>query len=286
MKYFERVKVHFISPNRSFHSDGEMECARFRVELRIDPIETKDYTAEIAIEILKEMDKKFKEYYTSSENNNITIHVTPLLDEQGRAIYPRVPVKCSFCKVEKPKEVRAIKLPKRVWFEVAYPKGLFNLKPVEGNINYGGTEVHFEILEIRKVEVELEPSEAYSILFRGPALLPDPYSKDDEPLNLRFLPLPSILFFRNAFELGLDRDMAMYLLNRTFVEDHSSLHSLGKVWYFYKGRWLPGLSGSMLMRVRGEVNEKVLKIINYASCSGVGIKRELGFGDVLIGPSK
>ena len=262
-----------------------MECSRFRVELKIDQIETKDYTAEIVIEILKELDKRFAEYYNGIMNNGVKVHITPLLDEQGRAIYPRVPVKCSFCKVEKPKEVRVIKIPRRVWFEVAFPKGFFNLNPIEGNINYNGTEIHFEIVEIRRVEVQLEPSEAYSALFRGPALLPDPYSKDNEPLNLRFLPLPSILFFRNAIELGLDRDTAVYLLNRTFVEDHSSLHSLGKVWYFYKGRWLPGVSGSMLMRTRGKIDERVLKIINYASCMGVGIKRELGFGDILIGPS-
>lgn len=265
-----------------------MECVRFRLELRVEPIEASSYTAWVPIEVLKIVDERFKEYYYGLYNN-ITVHITPLLDGEGKAIYPRVPVKCSFCKVEKPKGIRKIKIPQKVWFEVSFPRGVFHLKPVEGDISYNDNEndieMHFEIVEIRRVDVELEPSKTYSILFRGPSLFPDPYSEPYEPLNMRFLPLPSILFYKNAIELGLDRDSAIFTLNRAFVEDHSSLHSLGKVWYYYNGRWWPAVSGSMLIRVRGELDDKVLKILHYAKCNGVGIKRELGFGDVLISPS-
>jgi len=70
-------------------------------------------------------------------------------------------------------------------------------------------------------------------------------------------------------------------LERALVEDHSSLHSAGKVWYYYDGKWLPALSGTVLFWVR-ELDEEILSIIKHAALFGVGSGRAAGFGDVEI----
>ncbi len=259
-----------------------MECVRYRVELKIgDEIVMKDYTALIPIQVLKHMDERFKEHFEGKKKYNI--HVTPLLDEEGKAIYPKVVVKCSFCRDKKPKGIKHVHLPKRVAFEVAVPKDTFDMRTVEGTIKVDDEEVQFEVIGIKKVDTEVRPSKTYSILFRGPSLLVDPYARPGDPLNLRFLFDLYILFYTDLVDLNLGIEMRD-ILNYNLVEDHSSSHSLGKVWYLENGRWLPGLSGSLFYRVRGELDERVLKVLNHANCMGVGGRRDEGFGDVIIGP--
>ncbi len=253
-----------------------------RVEVKLTPTEFNDYTAKIVKSYLICVEPSFEEVF-ATEGGLKEVHVTPLLDAEGRAIYPRKVVKCSFCKDTKPKGIGKVKVPSRAYFELSGPKELVDKAYSFGNckMKIGGKEISVETLGVEEVPIDISISEGISIKFRGPALFRDPWLMG-VGLRSRFLPIPMYVFSTNAYSLYGDnyRD-ALMELEEALVEDHSSLHSVGKVWYYYSGKWLPATSGSVLYWVREE-SEVLKEILYHASLFGVGSGRAAGFGDVLI----
>jgi len=255
---------------------------KIKVALKTRPFVYSNYTAKIVKSFLICLNPKFEEPL-SSEGGYKEIHVTPLLDEEGKAIYPKKVVTCSFCKDKKPKGPVKVAVPSKVYFEVAGPREL-----VEELFNYGSCmlkvgekEVPFEIVGAERLEPWVELGEALLIKFRGPAVLRDPWTIG-MGLRSRFLPTPSNLLAVNAYALFKNRMEEVLLeVERSLVEDHSALHSLGKVWYYYDNRWLPALTGTLLLWVKKD-SEIVNMLINHASLFGVGSGRAAGFGDVVI----
>ena len=235
---------------------------RFRVYLGSDGSEVEEYSGLISREIVTKM-------------SAIPEHVSPIFDSNGKAIYPKALVACSFCKDEKPKKRRRVKLPYKGYFEFSVQGDKFpdvSLNEVEIEIN--GEKVNFVIEGVEELEISVGAGNKLIIKFNGPALLKNPL-RSSTPFNTRFLPLPSFLFSSAVNDEGLLRR-----LNDVFVEDHSILHSVGKVWYLYQKRWLPGLSGTALFHVVEEVDEEVLEVLERAALNGIGFNRDKGFGDV------
>jgi len=254
-----------------------------RVTVNITPTTFNNFTAKIVKSYLSCVSEKFAKVF-SVEGGYKEFHITPLLDEKGRAIYPKRTVKCSFCKDEKPRGKGEVAIPRRASFEVAGPPELvdeaFSFGPC--TLEFGNKEIEVVTSEVEEVDLNLEFEEGLLVKIRGPAVLRDPWHEPGESLRSRFLPSPSHLFSVNAYSLFKDRYYeVLWKLERALVEDHSSLHSAGKVWYYYDGRWLPALSGTVLFWVR-DLSEEVEAIISHASLFGVGSGRAAGFGDVVI----
>jgi len=235
---------------------------RFRVYLKSDGSEVEEYSGLIASEIVARM----------SINPE---HVSPIFDSNGKAIYPKTLVACSFCKDEKPKKRRRVKLPYKAYFEFSVQGKKFPYVGLnELEIEVDGKKVNFVIEGIEELEVNVGAGSKLIIKFNGPALLKNPL-RSTTPFNTRFLPVPSFLFSSTVRDEGL-----LKRLNDVFVEDHSILHSVGKVWYLYRKRWLPGLSGTALFHVVDDVEEEILEVLERAAFNGIGFNRDKGFGDV------
>ncbi|NPA85102.1 MAG: CRISPR system precrRNA processing endoribonuclease RAMP protein Cas6 [Crenarchaeota archaeon] len=236
--------------------------ARFRVYLRTDGSEIDEYSGLLAEEIVRKL-------------SILPEHVSPIFDESGKAVYPKVLVRCSFCKDEKPKKRKFARLPYKAYLEFSVereklPHITFN----EIEVEVREIKINFFIDGIEELDIDVGAGKKLIIKFNGPTLLRDPL-RSNTPFTTRFLPLPSFLFSSYTDDKNVLRK-----LNETFVEDHSILHSTGKVWYLYKGRWLPGLSGTALFHVVEEPDEVVLEILEKAAINGIGFERDKGFGDV------
>ncbi len=256
---------------------------RVRVWVNMKPIEITDFSGKLVKSFLVCSNRSFEEAFLQ-EGGLKDLHVTPIFDPRGKPIYPKVLVKCSFCKDEKPKGVKPVKLPSEGFFEVAGPKELidqlFNYSNCK--FRFKGTEIEMETSDVKEVNVQSDYGDAILVKMRGPVVLRDPWHKPGEGLRSRFLPSPSHLFSVNVYSLFKDEYFEVLMeMERALVEDHSSLHSLGKVWYFYDGKWLPALSGTILFWVR-ESSERVKKVLRHAALFGVGSGRAAGFGDVEI----
>ncbi len=259
---------------------------KLRLKVKINAHgEFNDFTGKIVKSFLICVNPKLKEIF-EVEGGYKEIHVSPLLDEEGKAIYPRKVVKCSFCVDKKPKGKGSVILPKVASFEVSGPEEL--LLPLYDfhscTLEFGKKRIEVVTLGVEEVEVNVEKGSSLYIKFRGPAILRDPWHKPGEEFRSRFLPSPSHLFSTNVyFFYGLTEEYynALFLLERALVEDHSSLNSLGKVWYYYGGRWLPALTGTLLFWVR-EWNEVIENVLLHAAYFGVGSGRAAGFGDVIL----
>ncbi len=230
--------------------------------LRLPPTELSEYSGLLAKEILKTIAPVTGK-----------LHVSPIFDKDGKAIYPKVLVRCSFCKDEKPRGVRKVKLPEKGYFEFAAEReqALEALRDGEYEVKFADDVLNVVVEGFEEVEREIGGGQKMIVKFNGPAIL----SVRKGPFGIRFLPLPSFLFSSVTDNKELLREM-----DELFVEDHSVLHSAGKVWYLYKGKWLPGLSGVVLYHVTSSLKPEVLEVLEEASTFGVGIKRDEGFGDV------
>ncbi|ABU82328.1 hypothetical protein Igni_1151 [Ignicoccus hospitalis KIN4/I] len=200
------------------------------------------------------------------------LHVSPLYSIDGKTIYPKVMVDCSFCKVEAPKSLLPVKLPEKGYFEMTvlnFPKTITSeVKVILGNKVY---EIRIEGVE--EIITDVGYGSKLIIKFNGPVII----KKGKAPFNLRFLPLPSYLF-----SPYVSNPKALLKLDEIFVEDHSILHSVGKVWYLYRGKWRPGLTGVALFHVVEELPGWVLEILRKGALLGVGFRRREGFGNVTL----
>ncbi|UXD21661.1 CRISPR-associated protein Cas6 [Ignicoccus pacificus DSM 13166] len=251
--------------------------------MNITPIEFNDFTGKIVKSFLICADERFKKVF-GEEGGYKEFHITPLLDEEGRAIYPRKVVKCSFCKDKKPKGEGRVRIPDVAYFEVSGKKewltSLFSYTSCSLSIK--GIKIDIESVEVEEEEIELGDGDGIFIKFRGPAVLRDPWHRPGGELRSRFLPSPSHLFSTNVYSLFREKYFEVLMeLEKALVEDHSALNSLGKVWYYYGGKWLPALSGSIIFWLR-EMNDIVKHTLLHASYFGVGSGRAAGFGDIVL----
>ena len=180
---------------------------RLRVKVKITPTEFDDFTAKIVKSFLSCASKEFLQLF-STEGGYKEFHVTPLMVD-GKAIYPKRVVKCSFCKDERPKGRTSVKIPEKVYFEVAGPEELLvNAYSFEYcSLNIKGKKLEMETIGVEEVKLELGEGEALLVKIRGPAVLRDPWREPGEGLRTRFLPLPltsspstHIRFSRTSFK--------------------------------------------------------------------------------------
>jgi len=256
---------------------------RVRVEVALTPVPFEDYTAKLVKSFLSCVDDDFAKIF-SVEGGYKEFHITPLLDEEGRAIYPKRTVKCSFCTAGRPSGKGVVPLPPNASFELSGPEELVNklFSFDYCKLEFGRKVIEIETVAVEEVDLDLGEGSGLWVKFRGPAVLRDPWRGPGEELRTRFLPSPSHLFSVNAYSLFKDKYLeVLWKLERSLVEDHSALHSAGKVWYYYDRKWLPALSGSALFWVR-EADEDVKKVIAHAALFGVGSGRAAGFGDVVM----
>ncbi len=265
--------------------EGLSRFKRLRVGLEITPTTFDNFTGKIVKSYLVCVSEKFRELF-STEGGYKELHITPLLDEEGRAIYPKRVVKCSFCKDKRPEGVGTVRIPSKVSFEIAGPSELVEevYSPASCTLKFKERRIEVFTTSVEEISVDVEPSEGFLVKIRGPALLRDPWHRPGESLRTRFLPSPSHLFSVNVYSIFRDRYFeVLWKLERALVEDHSSLHSVGKVWYYYDDKWLPALSGTVLFWAR-ELDEELRSVLLHAALFGVGSGRASGFGDVVISP--
>ncbi len=256
---------------------------RVRVHLELTQTRFENYTAKLVKSYLICVDDHFAKLF-SVEGGYKEFHITPLLDDEGKAIYPKKIVKCSFCKDRKPSGKGVVELPSKASFEIAGPEELVSRAFSFGrcDLSFGGETIEINSEGAEEVGIELGEGEQLWIKLRGPAVLRDPWHKPGEALRTRFLPSPSHLFSVNVYSLFPDKYFdTLVTLERALIEDHSTLHSAGKVWYYYDGKWLPALTGTLLFWIR-ETSEELKAILYHAALFGVGSGRAAGFGDLLL----
>ncbi|BFH74691.1 hypothetical protein SJAV_26350 [Sulfurisphaera javensis] len=75
-------------------------------------------------------------------------------------------------------------------------------------------------------------------------------------------------------------------LGYAFYESHDNLVNVKRIWYYYNGKWLPGVIGYAKFirkkKVREEALEDFVKIFTHAQIMGVGTGRAAGFGYAII----
>ncbi|ALU12703.1 hypothetical protein EYM_06625 [Ignicoccus islandicus DSM 13165] len=256
---------------------------RVRIKASITPMELDDFSGKIVKSYLICVNESF-EKPLSQEGGLKEVHVTPLFGPNGTPIYPKALVKCSFCKDRRPSGKKFVRVPEETFFEVAGPSALIDslYEFSHCKFKFKGALVEMETYKVEEVSLPKDFGEAILVKMRGPVVLRDPWHKPGEALRSRFLPSPSHLFSVNVYSIFREKYFeALKALERGLVEDHSTLHSIGKVWYLYEGKWLPALSGTALFWVR-ELNDVVKTVLKHAALLGVGSGRAAGFGDVEI----
>jgi CRISPR/Cas system endoribonuclease Cas6 (RAMP superfamily) len=118
----------------------------------------------------------------------------------------------------------------------------------------------------------------------------DPFvklSKLDRDRAKRFVPYPPLIFSVNVYDVFRKTyGRNIIRLSYALVESHTVLNTVTKVWYYYDGKWLPGVIGYAKFFLRKGVPERakeaVRKVLENAMEMGVGSGRAAGFGFVKV----
>ena len=258
-----------------------------RLTLQVTPFLTADYTGKFVKTLLMAANPELGQVFEDRKSPTPKpIRITPLIDRRGLPVYPRAA----------PERPKAPPVPVQVGgtyhVYLGYRQGL---EPQVGvavsrlmssvDLDYG-TKVRVTLRGYEVVGTEIPASfRAVRVRFVTPAVFVDPFRGKAEGRAKRFLPFPGVVFSVNVYELFRKKYMRGVLaVSHALIESHTALDTAKRVWYYYDGKWLPGVVGYVKYFLRQGADEgareAVREVLRDAAEMGVGSGRAAGFGFV------
>ncbi|QGA53940.1 CRISPR system precrRNA processing endoribonuclease RAMP protein Cas6 [Sulfolobus sp. E5-1-F] len=270
----------------------------------ISPFITSDYTGKFVKSLLINANPSFTDVFENpSYPTPKPIRITPLLrgDEKfpTQAIYPK---KFSRNNNNKDDQIPSIQIGGEYYFLVGIRSDLQkDLMQALANLftsikfKYGNFDVSVKVIGYEQIDVSYPVNYDYLyIKFISPTIFNDPFSRiagvDRENIK-RFSPIPPIIFSTNVYEILREKyGKTTIRLGYAFYESHNNIETVKRIWYYYDGKWLPGIIGYAKFirksKVKREALEDFVKILTHAQIMGVGTGRANGFGYVIIETKK
>jgi len=271
-----------------------------RLKLRVSPFVTTDFTGKFVKTLLinanPNLERIFEDKRTPSPK---PLRITPLLEDgTEEPVYPKVVIRRFGEAAGKPKSSpNPIAVNGLYHVYVGYESGLepevdLAVTKLMGGVELEyGSQVRVRLVEYEKVEQRV-PREFSSVkvYFITPAVFVDPFvklSKLDGDRAKRFVPYPPLIFSVNVYDVFRKTyGRNIIRLSYALVESHTVLNTVTKVWYYYDGKWLPGVIGYAKFFLRKGIPERakeaVRKVLENAMEMGVGSGRAAGFGFVKV----
>ncbi|TRM81682.1 CRISPR-associated protein Cas6 [Sulfolobus sp. F3] len=223
------------------------------------------------------------------------LRITSLLKDNNEAVYPKRIV-TNFSVDSKPKEPpKPITIRGAYWFYVGYETSLEPeiSKAIASifsgfNMRYGEFDLKIKAVELSQESFDDFPTEFSQVRVKliTPSLFKDPFEKlasVDRIKTRRYLPFPPFIFSTNVFEIFRETYKRNIIrLSYGLLESHNNLNTATKVWYYYDGKWLPGVIGYLKFFVRKGLKKEVIsafrEVFIHANLMGVGTGRAAGFG--------
>lgn len=266
-----------------------------KIKIKVSNFITADYTGKFVKALLINANSAFSEFFEKpSYPSPKPLRITPLLrgDEKfpSEAIYPK-----SF---EKPKSSLNIDIEGEYYFLVGIrsylnPHLLSALSKLFAGLTfkYGNFNVTVNATGYEQIQVEYPLNyESLVVKFISPSIFNDPFARiagiKQEKFR-RFVPIPPFIFSVNVYELLREKyRKTIVRLGYAFFETHDILSNVKRIWYYYNGKWLPGVIGYAKFIRRKKVAQEALndfeKIFTHAQIMGVGTGRAAGFGYAII----
>ncbi|WP_062423180.1 CRISPR system precrRNA processing endoribonuclease RAMP protein Cas6 [Sulfolobus acidocaldarius] len=260
------------------------------------PFITNDYTGKFVKTVLINANPDLQEVFEGKKKvQPKPMRVTSLLDENNEAVYPKHIVN-RFEMDHKPNlPPKPITIKGKFSFYLGYD---MSLEPEVSKVmtslfsglqmKYGEFNVELKAIEYNQVEFDNFPSEFSQIKVKliTPSMFKDPFEKLadlDRVKYRRYLPFPAFIFSTNVFEIFRETYKRNIIrLSYGLLESHNNLNTVRKVWYYYDGKWLPGVVGYLKFFVRKGLRKEVMNIFReifiHANIMGVGTGRAAGFG--------
>lgn len=275
-----------------------------KLKILVSPFITSNYTGKFIKTLLINANPSFNHVFESSSYPTPKpIRITPLLRGEQKfptqAIYPK---KFSNNTKGQDNQLPKIRIEGEYYFLVGIRDDLQkDFMETLGKLltglkfKYGNFDVTVKVTEYEQIDVSYPTDYQYLyIKFISPAVFSDPFSRiagvGRERIK-RFTPIPPIIFSTNVYELLRERyGKSIIRLGYAFYESHNNFETIKRIWYYYDGKWLPGVIGYVKFirkdKVRREVLEDFVKILTHAQIMGVGTGRANGFGYAIIETKK
>lgn len=269
-----------------------------RLRIHVSNFVTREFTGKFVKTMLMAANPKLQEVF---ENWNRPmpkpIRITPLLEgDEERPVYPRIVITKFGESSGKPKDE-----PKPIivggdyhvyigYRDVLEPQVSLAIAKLLNGVEFEyGSRVSARLLEYERLGQEVpEEFKSVRVYFITPAVFVDPFAKISLAARdrvRRFIPHPAVVFSVNVYDVFRDeyvRNIAR--LSYSLVESHTVLNTVTKVWYYYDGKWLPGVIGYAKYFLRNKIpikaREAIREVLRDAVQMGVGSGRAAGFGFV------
>ena len=256
-----------------------------KLTLHVTPFLTADFTGKFVKTLLMKANPDLEPVFEDRKTPTPKpIRITPLIDRRGVPVYPRAEGK----KPDNP--LAPIEVGGTYHVYLGYrqdiaPQVSAAVARLMGGVELDyGTKVRVTLRGYEVVETEVPASfRAVKVRFVTPAVFVDPFRGKAEDRAKRFLPFPGVVFSVNVYELFRKKYMSGILaVSHALVESHTAMDTVRRVWYYYDGKWLPGVVGYVKYFLRQGADEgareMVREILRDAAEMGVGSGRAAGFG--------
>lgn len=261
-----------------------------RLKLKVSPFITTDFTGKFVKSLLitanPELEKIFEDKKYPSPK---PLRITPLLEGKNEVpVYPKVINSTKPKENPSPISVGGIYSIYLGYGQSLEPQISLTISKLLSGVELEyGSKVSVRLLEYERIEQEVPDSfNSVKIYFISPAIFVDPFrkfSQIEKGREKRFIPFPPIIFSVNVYDLFKDKYKRNIIrLSYALVESHTILNTVSRVWYYYDGKWLPGVIGyaKFFMRKNLQKHTKmaIREILQNAIEMGVGSGRAAGFG--------
>ncbi|GAB6945120.1 CRISPR system precrRNA processing endoribonuclease RAMP protein Cas6 [Vulcanisaeta sp. JCM 14467] len=273
-----------------------------KLKIYVSHFVTKDFTGKFVKTILMNANPELQSIFEGKDQPTPKpIRITPLLNEgDEKPVYPRIIITRFGESSGRPRQE-----PKPISVGGAYNVYIGYREPLELQIalavsrltsglefDYGSSRVKVKLIEYERIDTTApEDFNSVRVYFITPALFVDPFAKislaESRDKARRFIPHPAVVFSVNVYDIFKDEYVRNIIrLSYALVESHTILNTVTKTWYYYDGKWLPGVIGYAKYFLRRNTPERakraIREILRDAMEMGVGSGRAAGFGFVKI----
>ena len=263
-----------------------------KLTIHVTPFLTADFTGKFVKTLLIAANPELEPVFEDKKSPTPKpIRITPLIDQRGVPVYPKVIAEGD--EVGRPRgPPMPIEVGGTYYIYIGYRQELGPqvdrvVSRLVGGVELDyGTRVRVALRGYEIVEHGVKGDfSSVKVHFVTPAVFVDPFRGKSKDRAKRFLPFPGVVFSVNVYELFRERYMRGVLaVSHALVESHSAIDTVRRVWYYYGGKWLPGVVGYVKYFLRPgltrEVREAVREVLRDAAEMGVGSGRAAGFGFV------
>ncbi|MQL56640.1 CRISPR system precrRNA processing endoribonuclease RAMP protein Cas6 [Acidianus ambivalens] len=263
-----------------------------RLKLNISPFITTDFTGKFVKSFLITANRELEEIFEDKKYPSPKpLRITPLLEEENEVpIYPKVINRPKPKDNPSPINIGGVYYVYLGYEQSLEPKINLAIAKLLGGVQLEyGNKVNVKLLEYERIENNVPKDfNSVKIYFISPAIFVDPFvkiSQIEKDRAKRFIPFPPLIFSVNVYELFKDKYKRNIIrLSYSLVESHTVLNTVSRVWYYYDGKWLPGVIGYAKFFLRKNIHKytksAIRKILQNAIEMGVGSGRAAGFGFV------